>query len=65
MVEINIISVKMYLGGMKSMNNKKLNISKNLVYLRKMNHFSIEEVANKIGVSRQAVSKWEAGGSLR
>lgn len=43
------------------MNNKKLNISKNLVYLRKMNHFSIEEVANKIGVSRQAVSKWEAG----
>ena len=50
MVEIKIISAKMYLGGMKSMNNKKINISKNLVYLRKMNHFSIEEVANKIGV---------------
>lgn len=43
------------------MNNKKINIGKNLQYLRKMNHFSIEEVANKIGVSRQAVSKWEAG----
>lgn len=54
----------MYLGGMKSMDNKKINISKNLVYLRKMNHFSIEEVANKIGVSRQAVSKWEAGETI-
>lgn len=41
------------------MNNKKINISKNLVFLRKMNQFSIEEVASKINVSRQAVAKWE------
>lgn len=43
------------------MNNMKINISKNLVYLRKLNNFTIEQLANKIGVSRQAVSKWESG----
>ncbi len=43
------------------MNCKKILIGKNLVYLRKMNHLTIEEVAYKIGISRQAVSKWESG----
>lgn len=42
------------------MNSKKSNISKNLIYLRKCNHMSLEEAASRIGVSRQAVSKWEA-----
>ena len=46
------------------MNNRKINISKNLIYLRKMNHLSIEQVANEVGVSRQAVSKWEAGETM-
>lgn len=36
-------------------------ISENLQYLRKRFHFSQEEVAERIGVSRQAVAKWESG----
>ena len=39
-------------------------ISENLLFLRKKNKFSQEEVAEKIGVSRQAVAKWEAGDTL-
>ena len=44
---------------------QKNNIARNLSELRRMNKFSQEEVAEKIGVSRQAVAKWEAGVSLR
>lgn len=36
-------------------------IGENLQYLRKRYHFSQEEVAERIGVSRQAVAKWESG----
>ena len=36
-------------------------IHENLQYLRKKFHFSQEEVAERIGVSRQAVAKWESG----
>ena len=36
----------------------------NLVELRKLHHFSQEELADKIGVSRQTLSKWETGESL-
>ena len=36
-------------------------ISKNLMFLRNAHHFTLEEVAEKIGVSRQAVAKWENG----
>lgn len=43
------------------MNNSNLHIGENLVWLRKHHRLTIEEVAGKIGVSRQAVSKWEAG----
>lgn len=39
-------------------------ISRNLAYLRRANGYSQEEVAEKIGVSRQAVAKWENGGKL-
>lgn len=39
-------------------------ISKNLMNLRKMNGFSQEEVASKIGVSRQTLAKWENGESV-
>lgn len=36
-------------------------IAQNLASLRRYHKFSQEEVAEKIGVSRQAVAKWEAG----
>lgn len=35
----------------------------NLVGLRKLNRLSQEELAEKVGVTRQAVAKWEAGES--
>lgn len=36
-------------------------ISQNLSYLRKIHGFSQEALAEKVGVSRQAIAKWEAG----
>ncbi|MBQ8558402.1 MAG: helix-turn-helix transcriptional regulator [Tyzzerella sp.] len=36
----------------------------NLIQLRKINHMSQEELAEKIDVSRQTLSKWETGISL-
>ena len=36
-------------------------ICENLLTLRKRNHYSQEYVAGQIGVSRQAVAKWESG----
>ncbi len=33
----------------------------NLLQMRKMKGFTQEEIAEKVGVSRQAVAKWEAG----
>ena len=36
----------------------------NLVFLRKVNHLSQEELADKIGVSRQTLSKYETGEAL-
>ncbi len=46
------------------MKNSKSNIAINLRYLRNRNGLSQEEVAEKIGVSRQSVAKWENGDSL-
>lgn len=46
------------------MNNPKKNIATNLRFLRNRNGLSQEEVAEKIGVSRQSVAKWENGESL-
>lgn len=42
---------------------QKTNIARNLTTLRKLHKYSQEEVAERIGVSRQAVAKWEAGES--
>ena len=36
----------------------------NLKNMRKKNNLSQEELAEKVGVSRQSVSKWETGVSL-
>lgn len=37
----------------------------NLCQLRKLNGLSQEELAEKVNISRQTLSKWESGGSLR
>ena len=36
-------------------------LSDNLTMLRRMHGFSQEEIAEKIGISRQAYAKWESG----
>lgn len=43
---------------------QKRNIARNLAALRQLNRYSQEDVAEQIGVSRQAVAKWEAGESI-
>ena len=43
---------------------QKRNIARNLATLRQLNRYSQEDVAEQIGVSRQAVAKWEAGESI-
>ena len=40
-------------------------LAENLLYLRKRNRLTQEQVAGAVGVSRQALSKWETGDSLR
>ena len=36
----------------------------NLIQLRKLKGFTQEEIAEKVGVTRQAVAKWEAGDTM-
>ena len=36
----------------------------NLLQLRKLNNLTQEDVAEKVGVSRQAVAKWESGETM-
>jgi transcriptional regulator with XRE-family HTH domain len=38
-----------------------MNLAEKIFSLRKQNNLSQEQLAEKLGVSRQAVSKWEAG----
>lgn len=38
-----------------------MNVAERIQYLRKTKGMSQEELADRIGVSRQAVSKWEGG----
>lgn len=38
--------------------------SDNLINLRKIHHLTQEDVAEKIGVTRQSVAKWESGESV-
>ena len=49
---------------MNSVKNVKSNISLNIRQLRTYGRLSQEDVAEKIGVTRQAVAKWESGESL-
>ncbi len=41
-----------------------MKLADKITYLRKENNMTQEELAHKVGVSRQSVSKWEAGGAL-
>ncbi len=36
----------------------------NLIRLRKLNHLTQEELAEKVGITRQAIAKWEAGETM-
>ena len=38
--------------------------SDNLINLRKIHHLTQEDVAQKVGVTRQSVAKWESGESV-
>lgn len=42
-----------------------MDISEKILQLRKAKGFTQEELAEKLNVSRQSVSKWESGDSLR
>ena len=46
------------------MDSRKINVASNLKRLRQAHHLTIEGVADKVGVSRQAIAKWEKGYSL-
>lgn len=39
-------------------------LKENLIILRNINGFSQEEIAEKIGISRQAYAKWEKGSTV-
>ena len=39
-------------------------LKENLIMLRRMHGFSQEEIAEKIGISRQAYAKWENGSTV-
>ena len=41
-----------------------MDVSEKILQLRKANGFTQEELAEKLNVSRQSVSKWEAGQSV-
>lgn len=42
-----------------------MKVAERIQALRKAKGISQEELADKLGVSRQAVSKWESGQSVR
>ena len=39
-------------------------LTENLIILRNINGYSQEEIAEKIGISRQAYAKWESGATV-
>lgn len=48
----------------KEVPSMNMEIARRLVRLHKENHPSWEALADRIGISRQAVSKWERGGGF-
>lgn len=49
----------------KSKEDFIMKLSDKIVRLRKSNGMSQEELADKLGVSRQAISRWEMGTAIR
>lgn len=49
---------------MNHMNEPKNHLAYNLASLRRQNRLTLEQVAERIGVTRQAVAKWETGESM-
>ena len=49
---------------MKNKRRQTIMFRDNLIALRKLHHISQEELADKIGVTRQTLSKYETGESL-
>ena len=41
-----------------------MKFNENLKYLRKRDNLTQEELAEKLNVSRQSITKWESGNSL-
>lgn len=41
-----------------------MKVADKIIYLRKMNHMSQETLAEKLGISRQSISRWENGTAL-
>ncbi len=41
-----------------------MNLGDNIQYLRKINDITQEELAEKLSISRQTVSKWEEIGTI-
>lgn len=39
-------------------------VSKNLIRLRQLKHWTQDDLAQKLSISRQAISKWETGATL-
>lgn len=42
-----------------------MKLHEKIYYCRKKSGLSQDALAEKLGISRQAISKWETGGSLR
>lgn len=49
---------------MKNLNPPASTLAKNLISLRNLNKLSQERAAEAVGVTRQAIAKWEAGESV-
>ena len=49
---------------MNDTNEQKNHLAYNLATLRKQQRLTLEQVAERIGVTRQAVAKWETGESM-
>ena len=53
-----------YIELIKSAKGEKMILADKITEERKKNGWSQEELANQLGVSRQAVSKWESAGAV-